>query len=104
VFGARAELALRLSVELHQRLTAVAEAGPMSTVQYVTTVLELAVLERPDALALGAFRDGARGDRRIHVAIRMLPSLHAQLKAEAKRAGVSVNRYVAFALAEALDG
>lgn len=92
-----------MSEGLHQRLTAASEGATMTTTLYATTVLELAVLAETAAEAIAAFDDGGNGGVRIHLSLRVLPTLHNKIKLAAKRSGSSMNKFVVFAISEALD-
>lgn len=98
-FSERQEFPLRLPQELYAQLTAACEKAGMTTTGYVSTVLELAILDPVSAEAAESFAPHfGRGETRVHVAMRMAPSLYAGVQKAAKAAGWSMNRYVNWAI------
>lgn len=98
-FSERQEYPLRLPKELYEVLTAACDKAGMPTTGYVSTVLELAILDPVPAESAEVFASSIeRGEARIHVTLRLVPSLYANVLKAAKAAGWSTNRYVTWAL------
>jgi predicted HicB family RNase H-like nuclease len=102
---ARREVALRLSPRLHEALQqASEESGTYNLNSYISTVIELTILDT-DRNGLGPIElvDAILpSEQRIHVAIRIAPSLFDRLGAEAKKCNVSVNAFAAWSIARVL--
>ena len=77
----------------------------VSTTSYVSTIIELAAADNKDRDGLNTFEDpvGPTGGR-VHVSIRMAPSAYTAVQAAAKRSGVSMNRFAAWAIARVVLG
>ena len=101
----RREVALRLSPQLHRALQqACIGSGASNLNSYVSTVIELTILDTDrEGLGLIQVVDPVQpAEARIHVALRLVPSLFTALNAEAKKHRVSVNAFVAWAIARLL--
>ena len=68
----------------------------------MTTVLEFAVLAQRVATGIEDYDDSDNCGR-IHLSLRVLPTLPGKIKRAAKRSSSSMNKFVAFAISEALS-
>lgn len=89
---------LRMSKELHARVTRAAIGAGTTTTQYIVSILADAVSRTIPQEEVLRFRDGERGQRRIHVALRLAPKLYRSIKSSALECRTSANRYAGFVL------
>ncbi len=105
-YPARQVFPLRLTVPLYERLTAACQEAPMTTTNYVSTTLALALRKPIDVDELIEFTDST-SEPRVTLTLRLMPSLHESLQAAVQKAGgrsgkVSMNKLIAFVLDRAL--
>jgi hypothetical protein len=92
---------LRIGRNLYEAVTRACEEAAMPTTLFVSTQLGLALATDDWLQCVDDYQDEGSADR-VMVTIRLLPSLHVNLKRAAKRHNVSMNRLILSVLQAAL--
>lgn len=101
-YGERHEFPLRLSRDLRDHLFVAADEAKLTANQYASTLLELALTQESDAQSVAEFVDeDSQGRKRVHVSLRLVPSLFRKLEHRVALLEVSRNRFIAWVIAEA---
>ena len=104
-FAERREYPLRLSPALYQNLTAACDQSGITTTAYVSTILELTLAESGKRDGLMEWRDRKLpGEAPVHLTLRMAPSLYDGVQAAAKTHGVTMSRFVTWAIDRIING
>lgn len=98
----RVSYPLRLPASLHSELTAAAAKAAVTTTEWVSTVLEVTVLERADAAAIATYVESLPAEHQVHATLRLVPSLRKKVATRAWQARTSTNRYIMWAVDQAL--
>lgn len=100
-YGVRRAFNWRISPEFHSSVTAEAERLQITTTALVTQVVKRVVPGGVDRERFAKFEDQTLQGR-VTLTLRIDPILREQMTTAARRAGGSVNRFVSFAVSEAL--
>lgn len=93
IYGKRKAIALRMGLDLNEKMMAYCNSIRAPANTYVTALIDSA-LSKKEPAASTLKRVGCRGEQRVSVSVRMEPELRQRLMDYCSAAGVSANAFV----------
>jgi glutaminase len=93
IYGERKAIALRMGLDLNERMMVYCNSVCTPANTYVTALIDSA-LAKNDPAASSLKRVGSRGEQRVIVSVRVAPGLRQRLTEYCSAAGISANAFV----------